>query len=131
MEQSGAADDSGTAETQRKLEELSVRMENVSTEANNWDAHLHDGVQRWKHYQDQLRLLTLWLHRADTHLAETKGDIQQSLDLHTDFFSVADERIIDQLKNAAHELQQVWVSVVLRVCALHYESFFLDLFDKY
>ena len=102
-----------------------MRMENVSTEANNWDAHLRDGVQRWKDYQDQLRLLTLWLHRADTHLAETKGDIQQSLDLHTDFFSVADERVIDQLKNAAHQLQQVF-HICCNFLFQEFSKFFFD-----
>lgn len=115
-------------ETHRKLEELSVRMEKVSAEANNWDAHLHDGVQRWKDYQDQLRLLTLWLHRADTHLAETKGDIQQSLDLHTDFFSVADERVIEQLKHAAQKLQQVGLTLTTNdysgCCGIYYGFYF-------
>ncbi len=92
--------------TRQKLTEVAARFACVAKEAAALEEHLGQGVRFWKNYQDKLRLTTLWLQRAEAHLVEKSGDLQQALETHQAFFDGVDDRLIDGLKGAAHDLQQ-------------------------
>lgn len=81
-------------------------MEQTAKSATEWEMRLKEGIQRWRNYQEALRVVTHWLHRAESLLGEKNANVQQALELQMAFFSTADDRLITILETAAVELQQ-------------------------
>lgn len=96
----------GQQATRQKLQDLTLRMDQISQDSSHWEDRLKEGIQRWRSYQESLRLITHWLHRAESLLSEKNSNTQQALEAHSAFFSTADDRLVTVLQKSAQELQQ-------------------------
>lgn len=92
--------------TRKRMDELAARMEQVTQDSQTWEERLKEGVQRWRDYQEALRLTTHWLHRAEALLTEKNANAQQTLEAHDAFFSTTDDQMIANLQSASAQLQQ-------------------------
>ena len=92
--------------TRQKLQDVATRFDRVTQEACIWETHYSDGVKRWKNYQDKLRPVAVWIQRAEAHLVDRGGDLQQALETHKDFFDGVDDQLMVNLEQAADDLRK-------------------------
>uniref|UniRef100_A0A8D8Q2T6 Nesprin-1 n=1 Tax=Cacopsylla melanoneura TaxID=428564 RepID=A0A8D8Q2T6_9HEMI len=89
-----------------KMNQLNTRFNNVTQEAQKWDQALAETTRCWHNMTEVTRVMEEWLGTATRLLSETApgAHLSTSVETHRSFFSNINDRWIQDLNRASHNL---------------------------
>ena len=97
--------DVNKAEGGVELRKLNERFAKVFQSAQIWEQKLQEAVRCWTKFRECERQISEWLSAAETLINDKHIDNRQSVEHHKNFFGKVNERWIQDLVNAGHDLR--------------------------
>ncbi|XP_012271233.1 nesprin-1 isoform X8 [Orussus abietinus] len=94
-----------SAEGGATLRELNDRFAHVAQSTQVWEQRLQEAVRCWTKFRECERQISEWLTTAEALVNDKRIDNRQSVEFHKNFFGKVNEKWIQDLVNAGHDLK--------------------------